>query len=195
MTIIFSLLASLISLYTIACIIRIVLTWIPQARSSKFEEIMSKICDPYLNIFSKIKWARIGTFDFSAAIGLCVLAALSSLFQTMGKGNLLKFSSFIGLLLTLVWSIFSSIMIFFILLLIVRLIILLVSKGSVNSNPVLVSIDYSLHPFLTKITRAFIKKDDYRARLIAGIIIASLFYLVMSIVFQALIKGINLLPF
>ena len=158
MTIIFSLLASLISIYTIACIIRIVLTWIPQARSSKFEEIMSKICDPYLNIFSKIKWARIGTFDFSAAIGLCVLAALSSLFQTMGKGNILKFSSFIGLLLTLVWSIFSSIMIFFHPTAYCKADNFTCEQGFCKSNPVLVSIDYSIHPFLTKITRAFIKR-------------------------------------
>ena len=76
---IFSLLAGLISIYTMLCFIRIILTWFPSMTYNKFTLFLSRICDPYLNIFRRIQFLRLGYVDFSPAVAVALLVAVSSL--------------------------------------------------------------------------------------------------------------------
>ena len=71
----FQLLASVISFYTMVCFVRILLTWIPSAQYSKFGRILASICDPYLNLFRGLRFLRVGMFDLSPAVALCLLIA------------------------------------------------------------------------------------------------------------------------
>ena len=75
---IFSSLATVVSIYSSLCLVRIFLTWIPQANYSKFGQFMSAICDPYLNIFSRVRFLRIGMIDFSPILAFALLSALAS---------------------------------------------------------------------------------------------------------------------
>ncbi len=195
MTTLLRTLAFFVSIYSILCLLRIILTWIPQNTSSPLEKFLSKICDPFLNFFSRFKWARIGTFDFSAALGLCVLSAVSSLLSSMAHMGRMTLSSLLALLINIIWTFISSILIFFIILLLVRLTILLVNKSNYKAAPIITSIDYSLDPLLRKITKAFVKKDSYKARLIASLIIIFVFYILLLIIFNFVISCLTSLPF
>ena len=76
---IFSIVSFVVSVYALMCFLRILLTWVPSLSYSRFSRFLGKICDPYLNIFRGIKWLRLGSFDFSAALGLCILGVLATM--------------------------------------------------------------------------------------------------------------------
>ena len=67
-----------ISLYTLLCFIRILLTWIPNMGYNKFTLFLGKICDPYLNLFRRIRWLKFGALDFSPVLALALLAVFST---------------------------------------------------------------------------------------------------------------------
>ena len=67
---IFSLLAAAISLYTMLCFVRIILTWIPSLNYSKFGHFMATLCDPYMNYFRRFRFLRFGNLDFSPVLSL-----------------------------------------------------------------------------------------------------------------------------
>ncbi|WP_407424994.1 YggT family protein, partial [Treponema sp.] len=72
----FSILTSVVLIYTILCFIRVMLSWFPGVEYSRFGAVLSQICDPYLNIFRRFRFLRFSAFDFTPAIALCVLMAL-----------------------------------------------------------------------------------------------------------------------
>lgn len=195
MAFVFRLLAFLISIYTVLCIIRIILTWIPGIAYSKFAQFMSTVCDPFLKLFSKIKWCHVGGFDFSPAIALCLLGALSSLFNSLAVRQTVSVQGIIGLVISLVWAIISAVLTFFIILLIVRLIIVL-TNGKANYSPIIQQIDRALQPILYKLIKPFHKKPvTYKKALIAGLVIFIIIHLVLGIGIFFASRAIFLIPF
>ncbi|MDE6774135.1 MAG: YggT family protein, partial [Treponemataceae bacterium] len=81
--------ANVISLYALLCTIRVLLTWFPRAQYTPFGRILASLCDPYLNLFRRLRFLRISMFDLSPAVALCVLIALSHVL-----GNLAAARSF-----------------------------------------------------------------------------------------------------
>lgn len=71
--------SQIISLYSFLCLIRIVLSWIPSAANSSFGQILSSLCDPYLNWFRRFPFTRIGMIDFSPILALGVLSVGSDM--------------------------------------------------------------------------------------------------------------------
>ena len=61
---ILSILAAALSLYTLLCFIYILMSWFPGAKFTKFGHVMSAICEPYMNLFRKMSFLRIGNIDF-----------------------------------------------------------------------------------------------------------------------------------
>ena len=129
---IFSSLATVVSIYSSLCLVRIFLTWIPQANYSKFGQFMSAICDPYLNIFSRVRFLRIGMIDFSPILAFALLSALASVFAKIAQTGSLSFAFILSMLVSLIWNIFASILIILIIMLIIRLILLATNKNSVG---------------------------------------------------------------
>ena len=180
--ILFSILASLISIYAIICVVRIVLTWIPSATFHPATKFLSSICDPYLDVFHGIRWMRIGGLDFSPAIALCFLGAASTIFSHLAHSRTLGLGSILALIMQTAGSIVSSVIGFLILLFIVRLIIILVSGESFSSNPLSYQFDQALGPVVTGISRTFTgdRKISYKT----GLIIATVTLIVLNIIVQ-----------
>lgn len=80
---IISLIGWAFQLYTYALIIYIFMSWFPGARESQFGIILSKICEPYLEVFRKFI-PPLGMIDFSPIIAIFALQlAQSGLFQVL----------------------------------------------------------------------------------------------------------------
>ena len=47
--------SAFLSLYSLLCLLRIIITWIPNYSYSKPADILAQICDPYMNLFRGIK--------------------------------------------------------------------------------------------------------------------------------------------
>lgn len=74
---IFSILTTLISYYSWALIIYILLSWFPNARESAIGQFLGRICEPYLEPFRKII-PPIGMIDISPIVAILVLRFATS---------------------------------------------------------------------------------------------------------------------
>jgi YggT family protein len=70
--IIIYLLAQLISYYSFALIIYILMSWFPNARSSTIGQFFARICEPYLEPFRRII-PPLGMIDISPLVAILVL--------------------------------------------------------------------------------------------------------------------------
>ncbi|MBR5867660.1 MAG: YggT family protein [Spirochaetaceae bacterium] len=194
---IFSLLAGLISIYTMLCFIRIALTWFPSMTYNKFTLFLSRICDPYLNIFRRIQFLRLGYVDFSPAVAVALLVAVSSLVSNIALQQRIYVGGIVASLVSVVWSIASSLIGFLTILLAVRLIALLLSKGSVS--PIWQALDSVLNPVIYRVAGMFSSGNKHfipqQKALIISIVVLILCQVAGGILISIITGLLEKLPF
>ncbi len=67
-----NLLLTAINIYSFVLIASILMSWLPNAKQSAFGQMLSKVTDPYLDIFRKII-PPFGMIDFSPIIAIFAL--------------------------------------------------------------------------------------------------------------------------
>lgn len=165
--------SAFLSLYSLLCLLRIIITWIPNYSYSKPADILAQICDPYMNLFSGIKWLRFGSFDFSPALALCILGAGSQLFSSLANGGYINLQMILAMILGIFFSILSSLIFFLIILFAIRLILIMINRDSYNTSGFMANqIDSSISPIVYRIARTFAmgRRITYKAALIISII-------------------------
>lgn len=165
--------SAFLSLYSLLCLLRIIITWIPNYSYSKPADILAQICDPYMNLFRGIKWLRFGSFDFSPALALCILGAGSQLFSSLANGGYINLQMILAMILGIFFSILSSLIFFLIILFAIRLILIMINKDSYNTSGFMANqIDNSISPIVYRIARTFAmgRRITYKAALIISII-------------------------
>lgn len=165
--------SAFLSLYSLLCLLRIIITWIPNYSYSKPADILAQICDPYMNLFRGIKWLRFGSFDFSPALALCILGAGSQLFSSLANGGYINLQMIMAMILGIFFSILSSLIFFLIILFAIRLILIMINKDSYNTSGFMANqIDSSISPIVYRIARTFAmgRHITYKAALIISII-------------------------
>ena len=90
---ILSILAGMLSLYTLLCFIYILMSWFPGARFTKFGHIMSAICEPYMNLFRKMSFLRIGNIDFSPIVSIGILSLASAILAGIQRTGAIFFGA------------------------------------------------------------------------------------------------------
>lgn len=165
--------SAFLSLYSLLCLFRIIITWIPNYSYSKPADILAQICDPYMNLFRGIKWLRFGSFDFSPALALCILGAGSQLFSSLANGGYINLQMILAMILGIFFSILSSLIFFLIILFAIRLILIMTNRDSYNTSGFMANqIDSSISPIVYRIARTFAmgRRITYKAALIISII-------------------------
>ena len=170
---ILKIISAFLSLYSLLCLLRIIITWIPNYSYSKPADILSQICDPYMNLFRGIKWLRFGSFDFSPALALCILGAGSQLFSSLANGGYINLQMILAMILGIFFSILSSLIFFLIILFAIRLILIMINRDSYNTSGFMANqIDSSISSIVYRIARTFAmgRRITYKAALIISII-------------------------
>lgn len=165
--------SAFLSLYSLLCLLRIIITWIPNYSYSKPADILAQICDPYMNLFRGIKWLRFGSFDFSPALALCILGAGSQLFSSLANGGYINLQMILSMILGIFFSILSSLIFFLIILFAIRLILIMINRDSYNTSGFMANqIDSSISSIVYRIARTFAmgRRITYKAALIISII-------------------------
>lgn len=166
--------SAFLSLYSLLCLLRIIITWIPNYSYSKPADILAQICDPYMNLFRGIKWLRFGSFDFSPALALCILGAGSQLFSSLANGGYINLQMILAMILGIFFSILSSLIFFLIILFAIRLILIMINRDSYNTSGFMANqIDSSISSIVYRIARTFAmgRRITYKAALIISIIV------------------------
>lgn len=193
--IIFSLLAAALSLYAMMCFVRIILTWIPSLNYSKFGHFMAAACDPYMNYFRRFRFLRFGSVDFSPILSLGLLVAISNIFSNIALTGRFGVGYIFASIVSVFWSLISSVIGFLIILLIIRLVALFLSK---SGNSLWYSLDSTLNPVVYKLAGIFRGRNTFMTQKTAYIItIVALFVirLLGGILFSLLVGMLTRIPF
>lgn len=197
MNVIFGIIATVLTIYSLLCFFRIILTWIPEMSYSKAAQFLAGICDPYMNIFRGIKWLRMGSFDFSPALGLCLLGAFSSLFKMLSNGGMISFGMIIAMGIQIISSIISSLLTFIIIVFAVRLLVILMNRNNYNpSNFMLNQLDSSISPLVYRIAKTFTagRNLTYKTALIISIVSLVAANIIFTFISNILINIVANLP-
>nr|WP_156956024.1 YggT family protein [Carnobacterium pleistocenium] len=88
LSLLYTVLSRGLDIYSTLIIVYILMSWFPGAYQSKFGQILSTICEPYLNFFRRFI-PPIGMINFSGIVALIVLnlakSGLFSLFQLIAR--------------------------------------------------------------------------------------------------------------
>lgn len=190
----FLIIAQVISLYTLLCTIRVLLTWFPRAQYTAFGRILASLCDPYLNLFRRLRFLRISMFDLSPAVALCMLIAVSHILGNFAAARSFTLGGLLADMLYLLQSIAFSILGFLILLLVIRLVVLLLGKDRYGS--LWDSLDHSLSPIVFRMTAPFTRcrPTSYKTALIAAIAAGVVLMIMLRVVIAMLIVFCHRLP-
>jgi YggT family protein len=184
-----------LSVYMLLLFIRILLTWFSGPSLGKPQEVLTRITDPYLNIFRRITFLRAGQIDFSP------MAAIISLVIVLNIVNRLRFYGEIsvGIVLALivaaVWSAAFFVLGFFIILTVVRFISVLV--GGTSFSPFWQTIDLMVNPMLAFIQQKVLRgrQVSYKSGLGIGILVLLAAAVIGRIIVNLLVGALQRIPF
>lgn len=189
--------STVLSIYSLLCLVRIIITWIPGLRYNRFVKFLSSICDPYLNIFSNIRWLHFGNMDFSPILSLGILAIADSILQNLVLSGRISLANILSLIFGFIASLINSILFFLIIVFIIRLIVLLLGRGSDSSSSIWNQLDRSLGQIVFKISKFFSggKPVNYRNALIISIIVLIICNFLIKTLFGFVGTLISRIPF
>lgn len=188
--------AGAVSLYSTLCFFRIILTWIPSLNYSAIGKFLSSICDPYLNLFSRLP-LRIGMFDFTAMIAIGILYVISSILGNISASGYISLSMILANLLGIVWSIASSIATVIMIIFIVRYLVSIFSRTSNQYDSPWQRFDDAIRNMVFKICNFFTggRSISYKTALLIDSI-AMLAILILSyFLYRWLMVFIHYIPF
>ena len=191
----FRALAAAVSIYSLLCVIRIILTWIPGLSYSPFGRFLSSVCDPFLNLFSGIRWLRFGAIDFSPIVALAILSMASFVLENLSRGGQISFALILALIIQMAWSVVAAIIFFLIIVVAIRLIV--AWMGGDKKSSIWYQIDSSLSPFVYSITKLFSggKPVAYKNALVLALIVLIILHFGGGKVVQGLVNMCQLIPF
>lgn len=160
MSVVFSILATLSSLYMLLCFVRIALTWFDRPVEGRPYELLTSAVDPYLDWFRRFSFLRTARLDFSPVAAMAVLALLSNVLGTIARFGHITIGILLSLILSAVWAAASFILIFLAIAVGLRLVVHLAGRGT--SSPLWLALDSFVKPVLYRINRLI-----YRDRLVS----------------------------
>ena len=151
-----------ISLYTTLIFIRIVLTWFPATRYGRLYRMLSRITDPFLYLFSGLKFLHVGSMDFSPIAAFVLLAICSNVLNVLVVNHGRISAGIIASIgLTAISSAFTFLFGVFALLTGMRLVGYII-KADTYSSPFWRAIDMVSAPIIYRITRIYFPRRVVR---------------------------------
>ncbi len=191
---IFYSLASLVSVYSFVCLLRILMSWMPQLEYSPVGRFIAGLCDPYLNWFRRFSFTRTGMVDFSPILALGTLSIASMTLTTLAATGRISLGVILGGVLQVLWSFFSFILNILILFLIIRLIYDIMSRYSYSQFWTM--LDRFLNPPISKVTSFFMRGRtlSYRMSLILTLAVIIVLRGGLEVAFRYLLALLYSLP-
>jgi YggT family protein len=185
-------LGTVVSIYMLLAVIRIILTWF--SGNVRVPDILCRITDPYLNWFRRFTFLRIGHIDISPIAALAILSVANQIFYTLAQYGTITLGIILSLVIQAVWSAVSFFIIFIIIILVLRLIALLTNRNTYSTFWRI--IDSISKPILYRINRLLFKGRivDFRAGILVSIGIMVVFYLLLMMGVSFLLELLARLP-
>jgi len=186
---------ALTTLYMILCAVRVFMSWAPGFELGRAGHLLAVVVDPYLALFSRIRFLKSERFDFSPIAALAILSVANNMFSTIALTGRISLGFLLSLVLGAIWSAFAFIFSFLAACALVRIIVFLVRWNSLH--PVWIVLDSILNPVLYRINKTIYrgKVIDYLQGLITGFIVLILFRAAGGAAVRLLSSFLIALPF
>ncbi len=122
MRIIMGLLATLIGLYSLLIIVRIILTWFSNIQYGKAVQFLAAITDPYLDWWRRNFRLKAGVLDLSPIAALAFLSIMQTVCSSIASQGRVSLGIILAVCLSAVWSAVSFIVGFSLIVLVLRFI-------------------------------------------------------------------------
>lgn len=185
-----------LTIYTVMCFVRIILTWFPGALWTKFGRFLCAMCDPFMNLFAKLP-LRFGMLDFSPVVAIGVLTLGSSLLDGVARTGRIYLAGVLMAVLNLLWSVVQSLLSLLTLVLIVRFIVSIIQKGEAPYNSIWYALDRALSPIIGRISKLLTggKKVTYQKALALSIVTLILISVAGMFIVYLLCQVLAMIPF
>ncbi len=176
-----SIVATLLSFYSLLIWLRIILTWIRvpgQTQENPFAYYIGKVVDPYLSWFRGISSLRRSHIDLTPLVALAVLSVVQSMLRFYGAYGTITIGMVVALILQTLWSyLLSPVFWFLIILLGFRL--FFCYKRSAKTISYITMLDSLIGGVLNWIQRLFYPKRTINDRQL--VTTALVFFIVLNI--------------
>ncbi|MCQ2580160.1 MAG: YggT family protein [Treponemataceae bacterium] len=192
---ILSLISLLVSVYTLLLFVRVILTWVPSMEYSKFGRFLAEICDPFLNIFKKVRFLRAGNIDFTPMLAIGSLVIVSSVLQSIINSRRISVGVIIASVINLCWSVISTVFVVFIVVVLIRLIVNFLNKDT--DSQIWVQLDKMISPVAYHLSNMIFPKKyiKYQTVLIVTLIALVVCYFLLEFILLFIAGFFASLPF
>jgi YggT family protein len=143
--------------YLFILALRIVLGWFAPQALGRAWDLLSRATDPYLAIFSRMKFLRRGLFDFSPiAAVLVIVVALDLVYQLLYYGRV-SLGFFLASLFSAAWSGARFLLLLFLIVGLIRLVAIF--PRAVSSSGIWRVLDMIIQPVVAWVMRLFRLKN------------------------------------
>jgi YggT family protein len=146
-------LTGVIYVYMILLVLRILLSWIRGVVLGKSWELLIRVTDPYLSLFSRIRFLRQGMFDFTPIAAILTLVVALNVIQSIQRFGTITVGRFLGIVTGALWSGLAFLLVLFLILAIVRAIVLAVRPG--QETQITSAIGTMVEPVVSLVRRIF----------------------------------------
>ena len=183
-----------VSIYMIIIFFRIILNWFTGIGRSRFQEILERITDPYLNWFRQFSFLRIGYIDISPIAAIGVLSLVNRMLSILALHGRITIGIILALVLQAIWSAISFILGFLIIVLALRLAAFIFRLN--NYHPFWRIVDTISQPVLYRINRIIFKTRivNFTTGIIVTAVGLGLSYLVLRVLVTLLSGMLERLP-
>jgi YggT family protein len=137
-------LTAVIYFYILLLSLRIILSWFQGSVAGRPWELLIRVTDPYLSLFSRLRFLRQGMFDFTPLAAILTLVVVLRIIDAIGRFGRISLGIFLGVVTGAVWSAVAFLMVLFLILAILRAILLAI--GSTRSARIADALGFMVEP-------------------------------------------------
>jgi YggT family protein len=187
-------LTAVIYFYILLLSLRIILSWFQGSISGRPWELLIRVTDPYLSLFSRLRFLRQGMFDFTPLAAILTLVIVLRIIDSIGRFGRISLGIFLGVVISAIWSAASFLLVLFLILAVLRAILLAVL--STQGSRIIGALGFMVEPAVSLTRRIFPARQPLSDRQYLYLTIAFLFIarLVGGYLFGLLIRFFYNLP-
>jgi YggT family protein len=187
-------LSIIISFYIFLLFLRIILSWFQGSIYGRPWELLIRVTDPYLSLFSRLRFLRQGMFNFTPLAAIVTLLIARTVLAQIDSPAKLTVGIFLGIVVSGIWSAGRFLLLMFLFLAILRVILLAIP--STRDSRIASSLGYMVEPTVNLMRRIFGARRPMDDRQYLYVSVAFLFvvYFLARFIFLGLIRLLVSLP-
>jgi YggT family protein len=182
------------SIYMIAIVVRVVMTWFGGAQYGRVMEYLSRVTDPYLEFFRRMGVFRLGHIDFSPVIAIISLSILSNVALQIGYTARVSVGYILAIILDSLADAAGFFLFIFMVLAGIRAVALM--AGANTTNRFWMMLDQLLEPLSFRLVKTIRRPETtYRNALFLFVGLSLVVLILGNFVVNAAVNGLAMLPF